>query len=48
VGSNQTEVEKYLKSSQILTQHGDLIKLDVMSENADDTRIIQGIKRLIS
>ena len=48
VGSNQTEVEKYLKSSQILTQHGDLIKLDVMSEKADDTRIIQGIKRLIS
>ena len=48
VGSNQTEVEKYLKSSQILTQHGNLIKLDVMSENADDTRIIQGIKRLIS
>jgi len=25
-----------------------LVKLDVMSENADDTRIIQGIKRLIS
>ncbi len=48
VGSNQTEVEKYLKSSQILTKHDDLIKLDVMSENADDTRIIQGIKRLIS
>ncbi len=48
VGSNQTEVEKYLKSSQILTKHNDLIKLDVMSENADDTRIIQGIKRLIS
>ena len=48
VGSNQTEVEKYLKSSQMLTKHDDLIKLDVMSENADDTRIIQGIKRLIS
>ena len=48
VGSNQTEVEKYLKSSQMLTKHDDLIKLDVMSEKADDTRIIQGIKRLIS
>ncbi len=48
VGSNQTEVEKYLKSSEILNKHSDLIKLDVMSENADDTRIIQGIKKLIS
>ncbi len=48
VGSNQTEVEKYLKSSGILTKHPGLIKLDVLNENADDTRIIQGIKKLIS
>ncbi|HGY11499.1 MAG TPA: DUF444 family protein [Desulfobacterales bacterium] len=48
VGSKQTEVEKYLKSSGILTKHKNLIKLDVMGEDADDSRIIQGIKRLIS
>ncbi|MCP3875498.1 MAG: DUF444 family protein [Desulfobacteraceae bacterium] len=48
VGTKQTEVEKYLKSSGILNKHSDLIKLDVMDENADDSRIIQGIKRLIS
>jgi len=48
VGSKQTEVEKYLKSSNILNKHGNLIKLDVMKENADDSRIIQGIKKLIS
>ncbi len=48
VGSKQTEVEKYLKSSGILTKHSNRIKLDVMNENADDSRIIQGIKRLIS
>ena len=48
VGSNQTEVEKYLKSSGILTKQNNLIKLDVMDENADDSRIIQGIKKLIS
>ncbi len=48
VGSNQTEVEKYLKSSGILTKQSNLIKLDVMDENADDSRIIQGIKKLIS
>jgi len=48
VGSKQTEVEKYLKSSGILTKHNNLIKLDVMNENADDSTIIQGIKNLIS
>ncbi len=48
VGSKQTEVEKYLKSSNLLTKHSSLIKLDVMDENSDDSRIIQGIKRLIS
>ena len=48
VGSKQTEVEKYLKASGILTKHNTLIKLDVMGENADDSRIIQGIKGLIS
>jgi uncharacterized sporulation protein YeaH/YhbH (DUF444 family) len=48
VGSKQTEVEKYLKTSQILTKHSTKIKLDVMDENVDDSRIIQGIKKLIS
>ncbi|MCP4719097.1 MAG: DUF444 family protein, partial [Desulfobacteraceae bacterium] len=48
VGSKQTEVEKYLKSSGVLTRHKELIKLDVMGENVDDSRIIQGIKKLIS
>jgi len=48
VGSKQTEVEKYLKSSGILEKHKDHIKLDIMAENVDDSRIIQGIKKLIS
>jgi len=48
VGSKQTEVEKYLKSSEILTKHSNLLKMDVLDENADDSRIIQGIKKLIS
>jgi uncharacterized sporulation protein YeaH/YhbH (DUF444 family) len=48
VGSKQTEVEKYLKSSGILEKHKDHIKLDTMAENVDDSRIIQGIKNLIS
>jgi len=48
VGSKQTEVEKYVRSSGILEKHASLIKLDVLSENAEDSRIIQGIKQLIS
>ncbi|WDP88337.1 MAG: DUF444 family protein [Desulfobacter sp.] len=48
VGSKQTEVEKYIKESGMLEKHKDFIKLDNMSENVDDTRIIQGIKNLIS
>lgn len=48
VGSKQTEVEKYIKSSGLLTKYKNLIKMDVMEENVDDARIIQGIKRLIS
>ncbi|WP_300463467.1 DUF444 family protein [Desulfobacula sp.] len=48
VGSKQTEVEKYLKRSGILERHSSLIKMDIMDENADDSRIIQGIKKLIS
>ncbi len=48
VGSKQTEVEKYLKSSGILAKHSNLLKMDVLDENADDSRIIQGIKSLIS
>ncbi len=47
-GSKATEVEKYLKASTLLTKHKDLIKMDVISEDADDTRIIKGIKKLIS
>ena len=46
--SKATEVEKYLKASNLLTNKKDLIKMDVISEDADDARIIQGIKKLIS
>ncbi len=48
VGAKQTEVEKYLKTSGILNEYKEKIKLDIMAENVDDSRIIQGIKRLIS
>ncbi len=46
--SGQTEVEKYLKGSGLLESRRRQLRLDVMSENAEETRIIEGIKSLIS
>ncbi len=46
--SGETEVEKYLKGSGLLEKKKNLIRLDVMSESAEEPRIIQGIKELIS
>jgi hypothetical protein len=43
-----SEVERYLKRSGLLTEKHDLLRLDVMKENADEPRIIEGIKNLIS
>ena len=48
-GSSQnTEVEKYLKKSKLLTEQYALLRLDVMEEDADEARLIEGIKKLIS
>lgn len=43
-----TEVERYLKKSGLLASRKDLLRLDVMREDADEARIIEGIKNLIS
>jgi uncharacterized sporulation protein YeaH/YhbH (DUF444 family) len=45
---NNTEVERYLKKSELLDEKPKLLRLDVMKEDADETRIIEGIKKLIS
>jgi uncharacterized sporulation protein YeaH/YhbH (DUF444 family) len=46
--SHNTEVEKYLKKSELLTKKPDLLRLDVMQEDAGEPRLIEGIKHLIS
>jgi len=46
--SNGTEVEKYLKKSGLLEKQANLIRMDVMQADADEPRLIEGIKRLIS
>jgi uncharacterized sporulation protein YeaH/YhbH (DUF444 family) len=45
---NNTEVERYLKKSEMLENFPKLVRLDVLNESADEPRLIEGIKRLIS
>ncbi len=45
---NGTEVEKYLKKAELLKKHPELIRLDTMKSDADEPRLIEGIKKLIS
>jgi hypothetical protein len=44
----RSEVERYIKNSSLLEKHPKLLRLDVMQENADEQRLIDGIKHLIS
>lgn len=46
--AHNSEVEKYLKKSNLLEDKPDLLRLDVMQEGADEPRLIEGIKHLIS
>lgn len=46
--SGNTEVERYLKKSGLLEKQPELLRLDVMGEDAEEPRIIDGIKKLIS
>ncbi|ADW16468.1 protein of unknown function DUF444 [Desulfobulbus propionicus DSM 2032] len=47
-GTRRTEVEKYLSKSGLLESRKALLRLDVMSKESTETRIIEGIKHLIS
>ncbi len=44
----KSEVEKYLRESWLLNEKSDFLRLDVMPDSSNDTRIIEGIKKLIS
>lgn len=46
--SGNTEVERYLKRSGLLEEKPELLRMDVMGEDAEESRIIEGIRRLIS
>jgi uncharacterized protein len=44
----RTEVERHLRKSGLLESQPDLVRMDIMGEDADEGRVIEGIKRLIS
>lgn len=44
----KSEVEKYLKKSGLLQEKEDLLRLDVLQHDAEESRMIEGIKKLIS
>lgn len=45
---NRSEVERYLNRSGLLTERANLLRMDVMRQDATETRLIEGIKTLIS
>uniref|UniRef100_C6DY48 DUF444 family protein n=1 Tax=Geobacter sp. (strain M21) TaxID=443144 RepID=C6DY48_GEOSM len=47
-GTQWTEVARYLENSGLLRDKPDLLRLDVMHEDAEESRVIEGIKKLIS
>jgi len=44
----ETEVEKYVKKSGLPAEKPELLRLDAMGQDADEPRLIEGIRRLIS
>lgn len=46
--TGKSEVEKYLIASELLIKKRNLLRLDVLEEDADEPRVIKGIKKLIS
>jgi uncharacterized sporulation protein YeaH/YhbH (DUF444 family) len=46
--SGQTEVEQYLRKSGMLEEKKDLLRMDVISQETTETRLIKGIRELIS
>ena len=46
--SGQTEVANYIKKSGLLTEKKDLLRMDVITNDTDETRLIKGIRELIS
>jgi uncharacterized sporulation protein YeaH/YhbH (DUF444 family) len=46
--AGSSEVESYLNRSGLLRDKANLFRLDILAQDADETRLIEGIKRLIA
>ena len=46
--SSATEVERYVKRSGLLNASPELIRMDILDDDADESRLIEGIRHLIS
>lgn len=46
--TGNTEVDKYLRKSGLLKDAENLLRKDTLSETSDESRIIEGIRKLIS
>lgn len=46
--NEKTEVQAYLENSGLLQERSDLLRMDVMTEDASEARLIEGIRKLIS
>ncbi len=46
--SGQTEVERYIRKSGLLEEKKNLLRIDVISQDTNETRLIKGIRELIS
>ncbi len=46
--SGQTEVEKYVRKSGLLEERKDLLRMDVITQETNEARLIKGIRELIS
>ncbi len=46
--NRKSEVEKYIERSGLLKRRADLLRLNIIPENADEAMLIKGIKKLIS
>ncbi len=46
--SGQTEVERYIRKSRLLEEKENLLRLDVITPDTNESRLIKGIRELIS
>jgi uncharacterized sporulation protein YeaH/YhbH (DUF444 family) len=47
-GNEKTEVQRYLEQSGLLRSASDTLRMDTITENADEFRLIEGIRTLLA